>query len=159
MANVCLFSSQYQEIPLLNMLSLGLLLGCTYIDLSVLKPLLQIFVDGFIRDLTYQREIRNPHLLLFCGIESGLLDIWFAAARCPSSSASILGFLRLLALRSSTDTLIQQQISNLNKGERQYVGRSLTILESSPGHRHCFRMRPDQGCEMQESRLRDSHVQ
>jgi hypothetical protein len=115
---------------------LGLLPGCAYIDLSVLEPLLQIVVDGFIRDLTYQREIRNSHLLPFCGIESGLLDIRFAAARSPSSSASILGFLCLLALRSSTDTLIeQQQISNLNKGARRYVARSLAILESSPGRR------------------------
>jgi hypothetical protein len=135
MANVCLSSSQHREIPLLNMPSLGLLLGCAYIDLSVLKPLLQIVVDGFIRDLTYQREVRYPHLLLFCGIKSGLLDIRLAAARSPRSSASILGFLRLLSLRSSTDPLIQQQISDLNKGETQYVARSLTILESSPGHR------------------------
>jgi hypothetical protein len=115
--------------------SLGLLPGWAYIDLSVLEPLFQIVVDGFIRDLTYQREIRNSHLLPFCGIESGLLDIRFATARSPSSSASILGFLCLLALRSSTDTLIEQQISNLNKGARRYVARSLAILESSPGRR------------------------
>src|ERR1700712_1905200 len=81
-----------------------LVLRCAYIDLPVLEPLLQIVVDRFIRDLTYQSEIGNPHLLLLCGIESGFLDIWLSA-RCTSSCPAILGFLRLLALRSSTDPL------------------------------------------------------
>jgi hypothetical protein len=90
-----------------------------YIDLPVLEPLLQIVVDGFIRDLTYQSEIRNSHLLLLRGIESGLLDIRFTTARCRSSSTSILGFLPLVALRSSTDPLVQPQISNLNRAKKQ----------------------------------------
>lgn len=86
-----------------------------YIDLSVLESLLQIVVDGFVRDLTDQSKIRNPNLLLLCGIKGSLLDVRLAAARCCSSSASILGFRALLALRSSADTLFQHLISKMKR--------------------------------------------
>jgi hypothetical protein len=95
-----------------NMLLLAWQIGLSYIDLMVHEPLLQIIIDSFVRDLTDQSKIRNPHLLLLCCIESGLLDIRLAAARRRSSSA-ILGFWRLLSLRTSTDPLFRRQISDL----------------------------------------------
>jgi hypothetical protein len=81
----------------------------------VLESLLQVVIDGFVRDLTDQSKIRNSHLLLLRCIESGLLDIRLAAARRRSSSA-ILGFRRLLSLRTSTDPLFPQQVSDLYAG-------------------------------------------
>jgi hypothetical protein len=112
MTDVCLFESQYSESSPLKDSPHDSRLGLAHVDLSILESLLQIVIDGFIRDLTDQSKIRNPHFLLLCGIESGLLNIRLAAARRSSSSTPILGFLGLLTLWSSTDPLIQSKISS-----------------------------------------------
>jgi hypothetical protein len=117
MTDVCLFESQYSESSPLESSPLGSRLGLAHVYLSILESLLQIVIDSFIRDLTDQSKIRNPHFLLLCGIESGLLDIRLAAARRSSSSTPILGFLGLLALRSSTDPLLQSWISYRTRRE------------------------------------------
>jgi hypothetical protein len=58
-----------------------------YINLPILKPLLQILVDRFIRDLANQREIRDSNLLLLRRIEMRFLDVRLAAAgRCGAAS-------------------------------------------------------------------------
>lgn len=46
----------------------------SYIDLAILKPLLQIIVDCLVGYFTDQGEIRNSYFLLLRGIESRLSD-------------------------------------------------------------------------------------
>lgn len=47
--------------------------GLSHIYLRILKSLLQVVVDRFVRDLADQCEIRYPHLLLLGGLEDGFL--------------------------------------------------------------------------------------
>jgi len=47
--------------------------GLTHVDLAILEALLQVVVDGFIRHLADQREIRHTDFLLLGRLEDGLL--------------------------------------------------------------------------------------
>lgn len=61
--------------------------GGPHIYLSIFKSLLQVLVYRLIGDLAEQSEIGNSDLLLLCGVERGLLDVWFAGtARSTSTS-------------------------------------------------------------------------
>jgi hypothetical protein len=53
----------------------------TYVDFGILESLLQVVVDGFVRYLANQREIRDSNLLLLRALEDGLLrELRFLAA-------------------------------------------------------------------------------
>lgn len=47
----------------------------TYVDLRVLKSFLEVLVDGLVRDLAEQREVRHSNLLLLRALEHRLLDL------------------------------------------------------------------------------------
>lgn len=47
----------------------------TYVDLRILKALLQIVIDRLIRDLADQGEIRHSNLLLLGTLEHRLLNL------------------------------------------------------------------------------------
>lgn len=44
----------------------------THVDFAILEALLQVVIDGLVRDLTDQRQIRDSHLLLLGRLEDGL---------------------------------------------------------------------------------------
>ena len=46
-----------------------------YVDFAIFESFLQIIVDGFVRDLADQSEIRYSDLLLLVCVESRFLDI------------------------------------------------------------------------------------
>jgi len=74
----------------------------SHVYFSIFKPLLQIFVYGFIRDFTDQGEIRNSNFLLLGCVECGFFDIWFAASTLSSLciARSLVPF-----ISTSSDTL------------------------------------------------------
>lgn len=78
---------------------------CTYVNLSILEALLQIVVDSFIGYFTNEGEIGNANFLLLCRVECRLLDIRFAATRCPASTTRLCIAGGFVALRSPTNTL------------------------------------------------------
>jgi hypothetical protein len=45
----------------------------THVDFAILKALLQVVVDGLVRDFADQCEIRDSDLLLLGALEDGLL--------------------------------------------------------------------------------------
>lgn len=64
----------------------------THVDFAILEALLQVVVDGLVRDLADQRQIRDAHLLLLGGLEDGFcceLGLWLPRTS-SSCSASIL---------------------------------------------------------------------
>jgi|SRR5690242_9388773 len=44
----------------------------THVDFAILEALLQVVVDGLVRDLADQRQIRDSHLLLLGRLEDSL---------------------------------------------------------------------------------------
>jgi len=70
----------------------------THINLSILKPLLQVVIDSFVGDLADQREIRYTDLLL--------LDDFVVGAFDGTLTTSSTGRLRILfAARPLGDSL------------------------------------------------------
>ena len=76
----------------------------TYINLSILKPLLQIVIDSLIRDLTDQRKIRHADLLLLCALKHRFPDLRLASS-AAAGRLGITGF--LLAAGALRDRLAE----------------------------------------------------
>jgi hypothetical protein len=76
MANVCLCHCQSTS-PAVFCASLWCGAGAwdsiTHVDFAILKPLLQIVVDGLVGDFANQREIRDSNFLLLGRLKDGLL--------------------------------------------------------------------------------------
>jgi hypothetical protein len=100
MANVCLptLLATFASTPLRGS-------RLTYIDLSILKSLLQILIDGLVGDFTQQSEIRNSDLLLFRGIIGGLLNVWLPAGGSGTTARLRRG---ALVLRPPTNSLLSE---------------------------------------------------
>jgi hypothetical protein len=52
----------------------------TYVDLRILKSLLQVFVYGFVRYRAQERKIRDSYLLLLGAFKDSFLDLWSSPA-------------------------------------------------------------------------------
>jgi hypothetical protein len=71
-----------------------------YINLAILKSLLQVVVDGLVGDLADKGEIRDSDFLLLCRLEGGLSDL-----RLPAGSPGLRGGGILLSSSSFGDGL------------------------------------------------------
>lgn len=58
----------------------------TNVNLSILKALLQILIDSFVRHLAQQCQVRDSDLLLLGRIECRLLDIGLPSPPCPTAA-------------------------------------------------------------------------
>jgi hypothetical protein len=79
----------------------------SYINLSILKSLLQVIIYGFIRNFADQSEIRHSDLLLLRRVECCFLDVRLAAAGSTASSSRRSIVRSFLSLWATTDTLHQ----------------------------------------------------
>lgn len=60
----------------------------THVDFAILEALLQVVVDGLVRDLADQRQIRDSHLLLLGGLENSFgRELGLLLPRTSSSAA------------------------------------------------------------------------
>ena len=103
MANVCLSSpSAYSSAPCFQSSTRR-----TYVDLRVLKSLLQIVIDSFVRYLADESEIRNSNFLLLGALKNGLSDLGLSpSATCRLSIAGVF-----LAASALCDCLLKNAIS------------------------------------------------
>jgi hypothetical protein len=91
-----------------------------YIYFCILKAFLQIIVYSFVRDFANQSKIGNSDLLFLSCVECGLLDIRFATAGWPTSTASLRIVGSFISLRTATYTLDWNElISHLHNGTSQ----------------------------------------
>lgn len=56
------------------------------VDFTMFESLLQVLVDGFVRDFTEQCQIRYTDFFLLCDFESSFLDLRLIAAIFLSTS-------------------------------------------------------------------------
>jgi hypothetical protein len=73
----------------------GHALGSTHVNLAILEALLQVLVNGLVRDFADQGKIRDSHFLLFGGLEDGLLcelRLWLSAAAGILLAPCALGY-------------------------------------------------------------------
>ena len=104
MANVCLSSlSAFSSAPCFRSDARP-----TYVDLRVFKSLLQVVIDGFVRDLADEGEIGNSNLFLLSALKDGLPDLGLStpSATCRLSTAGVL-----LAASALCDCLLKVAIS------------------------------------------------
>ena len=81
--------------------------GPTYVDLRIFKSLLQVVIDGFVRYLADESEIRDSNFLLLGAFENGLPDLGFSpSATCRLSIAGVF-----LAASALCDCLLKYAIS------------------------------------------------
>ena len=79
----------------------------TYVDLRVFKSLLQVVIDGFVRDLADEGEIRNSNFLLLSALKNGLPDL----GPSPSATCRLSIAIVLLASSALCDCLSKVAIS------------------------------------------------
>ena len=97
-----------------------------YVDLRVFKPLLQVVIDGFVRDLADEGEIRNSDFLL-SALKNGLPDLGlFPSTTCRLSIARVL-----LAASAPCDCLLKVAISIYPRAKWQSSKVSHTIVDSN----------------------------
>ena len=111
MANVCLSSlSAFSSAPCFRSDARP-----TYVDLRVFKSLLQVVIDGFVRDLADEGEIRNSNFLLLGALKNGLPDLGLSpSATCRLSIARVL-----LAASALCDCLLKVAISIYPRAQGQ----------------------------------------
>lgn len=103
MADICLSSlSAFSSAPCFRSDSRP-----TYVDLRILKSLLQVVVDGFVRDLADEGEIRNSNFLLLSALKNGLPDLGLP----PSATCRLSIAIVLLAASALCDCLLKVAIS------------------------------------------------
>ena len=79
----------------------------TYIDLCIFESLLQVVIDGFVRNLADESEIRDSNFLLLSALENGLPDLGLPpSATCRLSIAGVF-----LAASALCDCLLKNTIS------------------------------------------------
>ena len=103
MANVCLsFLSAFSSGPCFQFDARP-----TYVDLCIFKSLLQVVIDGFVRYLADESEVRDSNFLLLSALKNGLPDLGFP----PSATRrlSIAGV--FLAASAFCDCLPKNTIS------------------------------------------------
>ena len=103
MANVCLSSlSAFSSAPCFRSDARP-----TYVDFRIFKSLLQVVIDGFVRDLADEGEIRNSNFLLLSALKNGLPDLGLS----PSTTCRLSIAIVLLAASALCDCLLKVAIS------------------------------------------------
>ena len=100
--------------------------GPTYVDLRIFESLFQVVINGFVRYLADESEIRDSNFLLLGALENGLPDLGLSpSATCRLSIAGVF-----LAASALCDCLLRYAVSVYPraKGSLRHVAYHCRLL-------------------------------